>query len=399
LRPMDLTLCMIVKNEEATLSRTLDSVKGVVDEMVVLDTGSRDRTREIAREFGARVYDFEWCDDFAAARNECLKHAQGDWILVLDADEVLVPEIVPQIKQAIGSDGLLLINLIRQEIGASQSPYSLVSRLFRNRLDIRFSRPYHAMVDDSVAEILHREPQWKIASLPEVAIWHSGYQKDAIAAKGKFQKAQAAMERYIAYYPNDAYACSKLGALYVETGQIGRGINLLTRGLTAAKNNDNSIVYELNYHLGIAYSQQQQFVKAKEHYQAAINTDVFPALKLGAYNNLGNLLKDEGDLKSAEKAYKAALKIDPYFGVGHYNLGLTLKAAGNLADAIAYYRQAIKINPEHAEAHQNLAVALLKIGKMPESLAEFKRAIALHEQRRPFEAERLRRGLQEMGLI
>jgi tetratricopeptide (TPR) repeat protein len=398
LRPMDLTLCMIVKNEEVTLSRTLDSVKGLVDEMVVVDTGSRDRTREIAREFGARVYDFEWCDDFAVARNECLKHAQGDWILVLDADEVLVPEIVPQIKQAIGSDRLLLINLIRQEIGASQSPYSLVSRLFRNRLDISFSRPYHAMVDDSVAEILHREPKWKIASLPDVAIWHSGYQKDAIAAKGKFQKAQAAMERYLAYYPNDAYACSKLGALYVETGQIGRGINLLTRGLTAA-NNEDSIVYELNYHLGIAYSQQQQFVKAKEHYQAAINTDVFPALKLGAYNNLGNLLKDEGDLKSAEKAYKAALKIDPYFGVGHYNLGLTLKAAGNLADAIAYYRQAIKINPEHAEAHQNLAVALLKIGKMPESLAEFKRAIALHEQRRPFEAERLRRGLQEMGLI
>ena len=394
---MNLTLCTIVKNEEATLSRTLDSVKGVVDEMVVLDTGSRDRTREIAREFGARVYDFEWCDDFAAARNECLKHAQGDWILVLDADEVLVPEIVPQIKQAIGSDRLL-INLIRQEIGASQSPYSLVSRLFRNRLDIRFSRPYHAMVDDSVAEILHREPKWKIASLPDVAIWHSGYQKDAIAAKGKFQKAQAAMERYLAYYPNDAYACSKLGALYVETGQISRGINLLTRGLNAAKI-DESIVYELNYHLGIAYSQQQQFVKAKEHYQAAINTDVFPALKLGAYNNLGNLLKDEGDLKSAEKAYKAALKIDPNFGAGHYNLGLTLKAAGNLADAIAYYRQAIKINPEHAEAHQNLAVALLKIGKMPESLAEFKRAIALHEQRRPFEAERLRRGLQEMGLI
>ncbi|MEG4502474.1 tetratricopeptide repeat protein, partial [Microcoleus sp. F6_C2] len=394
---MDLTLCTIVKNEEATLSRTLDSVKGVVDEMVVVDTGSGDRTREIARASGARVYDFEWCDDFAAARNECLKHAQGDWILVLDADEVLVPQIVPQIKQAIASDRLLLINLIRQEIGASQSPYSLVSRLFRNRPDIRFSRPYHAMVDDSAGEILQREPHWKIASLPDVAIWHSGYQKDAIAAKSKFQKAQAAMERYIAYYPNDAYACSKLGALYVESGQIARGINLLTKGLTAESIND-SILYELNYHLGIAYRQQQQFVKAKEHYQAAINTDVLPALKLGAYNNLGNLLKDEGDLKSAEKAYKAALKIDPNFGVGHYNLGLTLKAAGNLADAIAYYRQAIKINPEHAEAHQNLAVALLKIGKMPESLAEFKRAIALHEQRRPFEAERLRRGLQEMGL-
>ena len=395
---MDLTLCMIVKNEEATLSRTLDSVKDVVDEIVVLDTGSGDRTREIAQAAGARVYDFEWCDDFAAARNECLKYAQGNWILVLDADEVLVPQIVPQIKEAIKGDRLLLINLIRQEIGASQSPYSLVSRLFRNRPGIRFSRPYHAMVDDSVAEMLQREPQWKIVSLPDVAIYHSGYHKDAIAAKSKFQKAQAAMERYIAYYPNDAYACSKLGALYVESGQIARGINLLTRGLTAATI-DDSIVYELNYHLGIAYRKQEQLAKAKEHYQAAINIDVFPALKLGAYNNLGNLFKDEGDLQAAEKAYKAALKIYPNFALGHYNLGLTLKAAGNLADAIAYYRQAIKLDPEHAEAHQNLAVALLKIGKMPESLAEFKKAIALHEQRRPFEAERLRRGLQEMGLI
>ncbi len=395
---MDLSLCMIVKNEEATLPRTLASVKDVVDEMVVLDTGSGDRTCEIAREFGARVYHFEWGDDFAAARNECLKYATGDWILVLDADEVLVPEIVPQMKQALESDRTLVINLIRQEIGASQSPYSLVSRLFRHRHDIRFSRPYHAMVDDSVAEILQREPEWKIGALADVAILHSGYQQDAIATKNKFQKAQVAMERYITYYPNDAYACSKLGALYVESGQIQRGIDLLTKGLTVVPI-DDSIVYELNYHLGIAYRHQQQFVKAKEHYQAAINTNVFPAIKLGAYNNLGNLLKDEGDLTSAQMAYKAALKIDPTFATGHYNLGLTLKAAGNLADAIAYYRQAIKIAPEHAEAHQNLAVALLKIGKMPESLAEFKRAIALHEQRRPFEAERLRRGLQEMGLI
>jgi glycosyltransferase involved in cell wall biosynthesis len=395
---MALSLCIIVKNEETTLPKTLDSVKGVVDETIVLDTGSTDRTCEIAQEFGARVYRFEWCNDFAAARNECLKYATGDWILVLDADEVLVPEIVPQIEQGIQGDRVLLINLIRQEVGASQSPYSLVSRLFRNRSDIRFSRPYHAMVDDSVTEILKREPEWKIAALPDVAIWHSGYHKDAIATKSKFQKAQAAMERYIAYYPNDAYACSKLGALYVESGQIQRGINLLTKGLTVVAI-DDSILYELNYHLGIAYRQQQQFAKAKEHYQAAINTNVLPALKLGAYNNLGNLLKDEGDLANAEKAYKAALKIDPNFAIGHYNLGMTLKAGGNLVDAIAYYRQAIKIDPEHAEAHQNLAVALLKIGKMPESLAEFKKAIALHEQRRPFEAERLRRGLRELGLI
>ncbi|MGL5064170.1 MAG: tetratricopeptide repeat protein [Microcoleus sp.] len=395
---MDLSLCAIVKNEETNLPQMLSSVKGVVGEMVVLDTGSSDRTCEIARDFGARVYRFEWCDDFAAARNECLKYAQGDWILVLDADEVLVPTSILSIQQAIKSEDLLLINLIRQEAGASGSPYSLVSRLFRNRPGIRFSRPYHAMVDDSAAEIRKREPNWKIASLADVAIWHSGYQTKTIAAKNKLQKAQAAMERYISYYPNDAYACSKLGALYVETGEIQRGINLLIRGLNA-EGIDDSIIYELNYHLGIAYRQQQDTAKAKQHYQAAIETNVLPPIKLGAYNNLGNLLKDGGDLKAAQKIYQAALKIDPYFAAGHYNLGLTLKEMGNLTDAVAYYRQAIKIDPDYAEAHQNLGVALLKLGKHPESLAAFKRAIALHELHRPFEAERLRRGLQEMNLI
>ena len=119
---MKLSFCMIVKNEEASLPQCLNSVKDVVDEMVVLDTGSTDKTVEIAKEFGAKVYHFEWCNDLSAARNESLKYVQGDWVLVLDADEVLTPEIVPQMKQAMMSDRHLVVNLIRQEVGASQSP-------------------------------------------------------------------------------------------------------------------------------------------------------------------------------------------------------------------------------------------------------------------------------------
>ena len=131
---MNLTFCIIVKNEEKNLPRCLASVKNVVDEIVVLDTGSTDRTPEIAQEFGAKVHYFEWCNDFAAARNESLKYVTGDWVLVLDADEYLSPKIAPHIRQAIQSDRYILINLIREEIGAQQSPYSLISRLFRNCL-------------------------------------------------------------------------------------------------------------------------------------------------------------------------------------------------------------------------------------------------------------------------
>ncbi len=393
---MELSLCMIVKNEELTLPSCLGSVKGVVDEIVVLDTGSSDRTCEVAKEFGARVYDFVWCNDFSKARNAALKYVQADWILVLDADEVLAPEIVPILQQAIKRDSYLVINLVRREVGAAQSPYSLVSRLFRNHPDICFSRPYHALVDDSVSQILSKETNWQIGYLPQVAILHSGYQKRAIAQGDKFAKAQTAMEGFLAAHPTDPYVCSKLGALYVQTGNYARGIELLERGI-ASKGVNAQILYELHYHLGIAYTRLERTQEAIAHYHSAIQLSIYPMLKLGAYNNLGNLKLAARDLTGAKTAYEMALQIDPNFAAGHYNLGMALKAQGYFQDAIAAYQQAIALNPNYAEAYQNLGVVLLKVGKLPESLAAFGRAIALHEQQNPIAAQSLRQGLQEMG--
>ena len=140
-----LSLCMIVKNEATRLPQCLRSVQAVVDEMIVLDTGSTDETPAIARQFGAKVFESTWQQDFAAARNEALAQVTGDWVLVLDADETLTPECVGAIRQAIAVEDHLVVNLIRQEIGAAQSPYSLVSRLFRRHPDLSFSRPYHAI--------------------------------------------------------------------------------------------------------------------------------------------------------------------------------------------------------------------------------------------------------------
>ena len=82
---------MIVRDEEENLPHCLESVRGLFDEIVVVDTGSVDRTKEIAREFGAKVFDFVWVDDFAAARNEALAHATGDYAFWLDADDVVEP--------------------------------------------------------------------------------------------------------------------------------------------------------------------------------------------------------------------------------------------------------------------------------------------------------------------
>jgi len=116
---------MITKNEEDLLSNCLNSVKDLVDEIIVVDTGSTDRTKEIAKKFTDKIYDFTWIDDFSAARNESLKHATGDWILVLDADELLDEKGKEKIKQT----------LLREDATAYSLPQLHYTNKYLNHID------------------------------------------------------------------------------------------------------------------------------------------------------------------------------------------------------------------------------------------------------------------------
>ena len=393
---MTVSLCMIVRDEEVTLSRCLASVMGVVDDVIIVDTGSHDRTVAMAKELGATVYSFTWCDDFAAARNESLKYAHGDWILVLDADEVLVPDCVPALQQVMQRDDVLAVTLLREELGTTH-PHSQLSRLFRRHPAIAFTRPYHELIDDSVTALLKQEPHWQVMALPEIAIQHTGYQAATIAQRQKVDRARTIMESYLLTHPDDAYICSKLGALYADLGDTGRSLTLLQRGLNVAT--EAPVLYELHYHIGSLYGQLQAIDQAEWHYQKAIAQPLPQYLKLGAYNNWGNLLKDQGNLIKAKALYETMLAIAPTFAVGYYNLGLTLKTMGQLREAIIYYNRALQLQPTYAEAHQNLGVALLKAGSIAESLESFQQAIALYEQQGSSEAATLRHTLQQMGLL
>jgi glycosyltransferase involved in cell wall biosynthesis len=397
-QPMKLSLCMIVRDEEATLPACLNSVQGLVDEMVVVDTGSTDRTLAIAKSYGAKVYQFTWCDDFAAARNHSLQYAQGDWVLILDADEILQPEIIIPLQQAIQQPQSLVVNLLRHEIQAAQAPYSLISRLFRRHPQIQFGRPYHELIDDSVLEILQQEPDWQILELPGVAIHHTGYQSSAIAQRQKFDRARRVMEGYLKAHPDDAYICNKLGALYADGGDRARGLELLQRGLDSPQL-EPTVRYELHYHLGEVYRSLGDGDRAGPQFQAAIEQPVSSRLKLGAYINWGCLELDRHQPQLAQGLFAQAVAIAPDFALGHFNLGMALKTLGNLEAAIDHYYQAIRLNPTYAEAYQSLGVALLKGGRVTASLESFRQAIDLHTQQGSPEADRLREGLQAMGLL
>src|SRR5579884_1319722 len=144
----DLTLCMIVKNEERVLARCLDSVTALAPEIVVVDTGSTDATAAIAAARGARVSAFDFAFvDFAAARNHALRQASGRWILALDADETLLAESVPLIQEIVARDDTAAYYVRRRNQGSNDDH---AVRLFPNRPEYRYRGRVHETIDASV---------------------------------------------------------------------------------------------------------------------------------------------------------------------------------------------------------------------------------------------------------
>jgi glycosyltransferase involved in cell wall biosynthesis len=158
---------MIVKNEEKVLARCLESLRGIADEIIIVDTGSTDRTKEIARKYTDRIYDFKWCNDFAAARNYSFSRAHCDFIYAADADEMLDEKnrhAFLRLKENLTEDiDIVQMNYLTPEKYNTVENYSsdLRPKLYRRLRTFRWINPVHETVQllpvvyDSDIEILH----------------------------------------------------------------------------------------------------------------------------------------------------------------------------------------------------------------------------------------------------
>ena len=393
-----LSLSMIVRNEEASLAACLDSVNNIADEMVVVDTGSTDATVAVATAAGARVEQIEWPGDFAPARNSALTFVKGDWVLVLDADEQLRAEVIPHLQQLMAEPDVLVINLLRHELGAAMAPYSRVSRLFRRHPSIHWSRPYHSMIDDSVRELVSREPQWRVIDCQEPAILHDGYRPEMLAGTDKAERLRLAMKSELAAHPGDPYASAKLGGLLISEGQHARAVPLLRSGLEQATEPDGER-YELLLHLALALTPTDP-AGAVDCYRQALAIPLDQRVSLGARINLAARLMDLGETDEAIQLTRAATQAAPEVALGWANLGLMQRQKGNIAAALEAYSRAINLDPRNATCHQNHAVALLLGGDIEGARNSFRSAIQLfREQGRDREAQALRdkaRGLVKL---
>lgn len=183
-----ISLCMIVKNEEAFLRRCLQSVRDYVDEVVIVDTGSTDGTKEIANSFADKVFDFVWINDFSAARNEALKHATGQWILVMDADEYMEENEIRGLREYLSKEqpkSNVIYEITVRNFQGTENNISVteaqVLRVFANRVGISYRRPVHEQPTPSGGVASH------VLRLP-FYILHSGYLNEIMEAKGKHER-------------------------------------------------------------------------------------------------------------------------------------------------------------------------------------------------------------------
>ena len=204
-----LSVCMIVKNEERFLGQCLASVKDIADELIVIDTGSTDRTVEIARENGAQVGYFEWCDDFAAARNASITPATGDWILFLDADEELSSIEKAEFLQLLYQTQVSLFRLPLINIHHGEEFQSYVPRLFRNSPGVMFYGCVHEGVLSFIEKICS---SWKLSiDFCNLKILHHGYNSTVMQEKNKIQRNHDLLRKAIMDNPNEFYFHMQLG--------------------------------------------------------------------------------------------------------------------------------------------------------------------------------------------
>jgi glycosyltransferase involved in cell wall biosynthesis len=317
-RRQRISLTMIVKNEEANLASCLDSVVDLVDEIVVVDTGSTDRTVDIAIERGARVVHFAWCDDFAAARNAAIEAAHGEWIFWLDADERLGPAFRTKARRLFtGLRGENAAFLMRQ---LSESPDPMGSstavdqiRLFRNRPDVRWEYRIHEQILLSI-----RRTNASVRA-SGIVIDHSGYE-DPDLRQRKLVRNTRLLELAYAEKPDDPIIAFNLAWVYQKSSQLEQARSLLElckRQLSPQV----SIVPKVYRLLAQTLERLNRADEALETFNAG--RKLFPRdVDLLLYHGL--MLRKAKDFDAAEKCFRTILTVPP----GNYPVGLDLGLRG-----------------------------------------------------------------------
>jgi glycosyltransferase involved in cell wall biosynthesis len=339
-----ISLCMIVKNEEQHLPRVLESVKEQVDEVIIVDTGSTDRTVEIARQYQAKVHSFVWIHDFAAARNESLRHATCDYILVLDADEYLDEEADLRRDVASGHDAYLL--RIKNYVSGAPAVYHPAVRLFKNGIGLKYAGKIH--------EHLNLDDGDFSQAVGQSLIHHTGYQNEVMQDRNKVERNLKILLQEVEENPT-GYNLYNLGTQYRVMKQYDKAFDCLKRAFHLSK--DRAYVMNLLFQMGDTLRELKRFEDGIRLMRDAI--DSFPG-NTDLYFQLAWLYEEAGYVYDAEQYYQKCLQlgevefVQSMEGVGsflsHYKLAEGYLQQGRMMQALEQVVQALRLRPHFKPA-------------------------------------------------
>jgi len=274
-----LAVCMIVKNEEGFLPDCLASIRDIADQIILLDTGSTDNTKAIGQKYHAEIHDFNWVDDFAAARNESIKYANRDWIFWLDADERLTIESKPIIRDILASDDRTVYYNIRiQNLNQAGVPVNLSSahRLFPNHKRILFEGAIHEQISASAKARGLMEVQ------SEITLNHLGYGLAEPEARIKEQRNRKLLEKMLKRTPQNAYIHFTY-AQHLDLANEDRAAYFHYKKALALRQFDSKVTAALLNCLAGVCIKLKQYQEAAEYCHQSIRRET---VQYGAYYQL-----------------------------------------------------------------------------------------------------------------
>jgi glycosyltransferase involved in cell wall biosynthesis len=365
------SLCMIVRNEENNLPDCLRSVEGLFSEIIVVDTGSTDATREVARRFGAQLLEFPWVDSFAAARNESIEHASCKWIMWLDADDRLDEENRARLRAVFAGlcderDAYAI--QVRSVLDAGRTAFRLLDqvRIFRNLPEVRWDYRIHEQILPAVNRA-GGAVRWT-----DVIVDHVGYQEMDLR-KRKLERNLRLLEMDHVERSDDSFSLFNLGWTLLDLGRLAEAMPALQRSLETARP-DSSILRKLYHLLGVAHRQLSAGDEALRACREGLKRFPDDAELL---LEEGLMLRDKGDLAGAEHSWLRLFEPRQGKYFSSEDMGLRgFRSRQLLAELFAaqqrwveaefHWRSALEERGDFEPAWQGLAELYLRQGRWPD---------------------------------
>ena len=377
-----LSLCMIVKNEERFLRNCLESAKDIVDEIVIVDTGSTDGTLDIAREYGAKIVPYEWNDDFSEARNLSLEHATGNWALWLDADEEIAPGSGSKFREAmqnaphnIGGYMVTFHNWLTsatrpaegQELGGEMAVHH-ACRLFRRVDGVKFEGRIHEQNLRSLQAL-----GYTYARFDGLLIDHFGYAGEIMSGRNKHERFIRMLSREVDECPDEGFRdfhLFNLGNAYFTFGDMENAARNFSRAAQGvSKDEEFGVTLFVEWSTALHRMQQPW-----EGLDVCALADSKGFRQAGIEFSRGYCLLHTEQYEAAEMAFRAAIDMgreeagDTHFtqtgDVGastykaRYGLALALVGQDRHVEAIPYCQEVLEEQPNMVEARYLLAIIL-----------------------------------------